>query len=345
MRLKKILKRIVAPIILNTSHINWKTALTHILIEGGSEQKKDWLNTFNQIFPEWPKFIEINFFNNFAIRDILLPQTEIYIGTWFSEELIKKSPQLKLIQLVTSGIEFLNPSVITDNIQIATASGIASESVAEHVLMLILALDRRLDIAIRQQGIWCWRQDRILQNIKGLKGRTVGIVGLGNNGRAVGSLLLKIGMKVVGIDIRAPTIEGIEICPGGLDELLSVSDFVVLCVPLTEKTKKMIGFEQLKRMKQDAYLINIARGEVIDELALSRALKKGIIKGAALDVLSSEPPGFFHPLRGCPNLIITPHIAGNINLYLDKIQQRFVSNVRAFVNGERLDGLLQNIDT
>jgi len=345
-RFKKILKQIATPFILRGRDIGWKTKLTHVLIEEvRNYQKENWLNSFNQIFPEWHKLIEIQFFDNFVVRDSLIQQTDIYIGTWFSEKLIKQSPHLKLIQLLSSGVEFLNLSIIPDNIQITTASGITSESVAEHVLMLMLALDRRLDLAIERQKVWHWDQDGILQNIRGLKGRVVGIIGLGNNGRAVAFLTQCIGMKVVGFDIRTNLIiKGVEICRGGLSEVLSISDFVVLCVPLTKKTKNMIGSTEFKKIKKNAYLINVARGEIVDDKALAWALRKDFIKGAALDVLSSEPPRFFHPLRGCPNLIITPHVAGNINVCQEDIRRRLTSNVRRYMNNEQLEGLLPNYD-
>lgn len=172
----------------------------------------------------------------------------------------------------------------------------------------------------------------------------MGIIGLGNNGQALASLALSNGLRVIGIDIHSNlTIKGVEICRGGLPELLSISDFVVLCVPLTRTTKKMIGYEELKKMKKNAYLINISRGEVVDESALAWALRKGIIKGAGLDVLSLEPPPIFHPLRGCPNLIITPHVAGNIYTYRDAIRERFVSNIKAFIGGVSLKGLYYGV--
>jgi len=338
--IKKSIKRIVSPLLLHKKNIRWKTDLLHTLVKClPGYFKKDWLKAFNNISPEWQKYVEVQFFDNFAVRDRLIPTADIYIDTCFSGKLLRQAPQIKLVQIISSGVEFLEDISNTDKVLITTAAGISARGVAEHTLMLMLALDRRLDLSIARQKFGRWCQKGILQNIRGIKDRVVGIVGLGNNGRAVASLAMSVGMKVIGIDIRSKlSFEGVKIC-SFLPELLGMSDFVVLCVPLTASTHKMIGLKELKQMKRDACLINVSRGQVIDESALAFALRKGIIAGAALDVLSSEPPPLFHPLRFCPNLIITPHIAGNIYTYRNAIMARFVSNIMAFINRKPLDGL------
>lgn len=344
-RIKKFIKTVISPWFIRGRAINWQTDLLHVLIKSfPGFHEKDWLDTFKDNFLNWQRFAEVKFFRNFAERDLLISGANIYISTWFSKDLLRQSAKIKLVQLITSGVEFLGDFKNFDNVQIATAAGLSSQGVAEHVVMLMLGLDRRLDLAINRQKFWRWKQNGILNNIKGLKGHTVGIIGLGNNGYAVASLVSNFGVKIIGIDMRSTLhIKGVEICRGGLPELLSISDFIVLCVPLTEETRKMISYEEFKQMKADAYLINVSRGEVIDECALAWALKNGIIAGAALDVLNSEPPPFFHPLRGCPNLIITPHVAGNIYTFREAIRRRFVSNVKALINGQALEGLLPDL--
>ncbi len=338
--IKKSIKRFVAPFLLYKMDLRWRTDLLHTLVESfPGYSKDDWLNALNNIFPEWREYIEIHFFDNFAIRDKLITGADIYISTWFSGELLRRAPNIKLVQLISSGVEFLEDMRNVDRILITTAAGISSRGVAEHTLMLMLALDRRLDLAIERKKFGRWSQKDILENIRGIMDKIVGVVGLGNNGRAVASLSRRVGMEVVGIDILSNlSLEGVKIC-STLSELLGISDFVVLCVPLTSATQKMIGLKELKQMKQTAYLINVSRGQVVDESALAWALKNRIISGAAVDVLSVEPPPIFHPLRGCPNLIITPHIAGNIYTYRNAIIGRFLSNIKAFIAGKQLDGL------
>jgi D-3-phosphoglycerate dehydrogenase len=146
-------------------------------------------------------------------------------------------------------------------------------------------------------------------------------------------------MTVVYYDTRDSVHNDVAQRCASLDELLAQSDFVLLCVPLSAATRRMITAKELNRMKKSAYLINVARGEVVDERDLARRLKQHDIAGAATDVLSEEPPSFFHTLYGCPNLIITPHVAGNIYTYREAIRRRFVMNMRAFIEKKPLDGL------
>lgn len=342
--IKRLLKSIVSPWLVLEKNINWQTNLLRVLIKSfPGYEKKDWEDTFNKNFPLWQRFIELKFFGNFVERDLLIPGANVYIDTWLSNELLKQAPKIRLVQLLISGVEFLDEFDKSADFKITTAAGISSRGVAEHTLLLMLGLARRVDLALNKQN-WHKKQREILKNIHELKEQVVGIVGMGNNGRAIASLAKGIGMKVIGVDIRPDLIiEGVEICPGGLDELLSTADFVVLCVPLTKSTRRMIGYEELKKMKKEAYLINVARGEIIDEKALAWALRNGIIKGAALDVLSKEPPPIFNPLRGCPNLIITPHVAGNIHNYHEAIRERFVLNIKAFIYGCPLEGIYNGI--
>jgi phosphoglycerate dehydrogenase-like enzyme len=266
---------------------------------------------------------------------------DIYVSTWLTPDLLNLSPRLKWAQLLTAGVDFLENVDIDPQLKITTASGIASKGVAEHAVGLMIALDRRLDLSILRQRKWTWRQDGIVENIRGLSDRTVGIIGLGNVGRAIANLVKAMGMTAIGMSRHYQSIEGIDVLYGQNDilELLRRADFVILSLPLTKETRGIISQKELIALGKDSYLINVARGELVNESDLAFALKKGIIHGAALDVLSKEPPSRRNPLRGCPNLIITPHIAGNIYTFRHDIRKRFVRNLKAFLNGDELEGL------
>ena len=306
----------------------------------------DWSETLDSDFNGWEQLIEVHFVRNSLERYALVPEMEVYVSTWLTSDLLARSRRLRWVHLAIAGVEFLEELEIPPQVKITTVAGVAANGIAEHVIGLMIALDRRLDLALKRQQRWTWNQQDIVEHIRGLRGRTVGVVGLGHNGRAVVGLAKAVGMQVVGLDKRHDlTVEGMEAIysPDALPVLLRESDFVVLCVPLTSETRGLIGRTELEALGRDSYLINVARGEVVDEDALAWALRNGIIAGAALDVLSVEPPPRFHPLRRCPNLIITPHVAGNIYTFRGEIRKRFAHNLKAFASGGELEGLYQRV--
>lgn len=191
-------------------------------------------------------------------------------------------------------------------IVIANTPGLLSEAVADFAMALMLAVSRRLP-----EGIVSMRESRWdAEWGPGLFGRTLGLVGCGGIGQAVARRAHGFGMRVLGCD-PAPSSEaegaGIEFVP--LTQLLVESDLVSLHTALTPETRGLIGEPELRAMKPDAYLINTARGGVVDESALVRALSEEWIAGAALDVFAVEPLPADHLLRSAPNLLMTPHLA------------------------------------
>jgi len=178
-----------------------------------------------------------------------------------------------------------------------------------------------------------------------LSGRTLGIVGLGSIGRRIAQVGRALGMKVVATRF---TVQGGEPDPDAdqvlplreLQTLLSMSDYVVLAMPLTEESTKMIGEAELRAMKKDAYLVNIARGSVVDEEALIRALQEGWIGGAGLDVTEEEPLPKESPLYDMPNVILTPHISGGSERYAERFAELFADNLRRYRAGRELRNLV-----
>jgi phosphoglycerate dehydrogenase-like enzyme len=178
---------------------------------------------------------------------------------------------------------------------------------AAGAMAFVLALAHRLPEMDRHVRAGGW--ERFAHVGSGLDGRTLGIVGLGNVGRELTMLAAPFGLRVVAADPfvgEAP--EGVELCT--LDELLERADFVVVTCPLTEETWHLVGAPQLARMKQTAYVVNIARGPIVDGAALADALQAGVIAGAALDVFEPEPPGTDDPLLALDNVILAPHAIG-----------------------------------
>ncbi len=199
-------------------------------------------------------------------------------------------------------------------IPVATNGGANAPSVAEHIILLILASYRRLTevAAMVRRGAWesSFTTSRLSYEIGG---KTIGLIGMGNIGRALVERLQGFRPTLLYFDVRRlpePEEQGLGLTYCELPELLAHADIVSLHVPLTPETQRLIGEAELALMKPTALLVNTSRGEVIDETALARVLAHGKILGAALDVLSQEPPPPGHPLLDLDNCLITSHCAG-----------------------------------
>ncbi len=240
-------------------------------------------------------------------------------------------PQLKIISNYAVGFDNIDVKAATDRgiVVVNTPSEEVNEAVAEHTWALILAIARRIveaDEAVRRGGYKGWEPD-IFLGIN-LIGKTLGIVGLGRIGSMVARRAKGYNMKVLynkhEPDPEAEKELGVVFSP--LDELLAKSDFVSLHVPLTEETRHMINKETLAKMKRGSFLINTARGPVVDERDLVEALKAGQLSGAALDVYDNEP-NIDPELLVMPNTITTPHIASATREAREKMGQQAVAAI------------------
>lgn len=345
-------KRMLKPLVISRyqrwSNEGWNSNhLLHVAIEcWPGFARDDWIEAIDREFPEWAQQVELRFIDKRVDGYALAPEMHVYASPWLTSDFVKLASELKWVHLAVGGVEFLEGIDLKPDLVITTSAGMAARGIAEHVIGLMISLDRRLYLARDRQQRWRWKQDGIIERIRGLQGRTVGVIGLGHNGLAVARLAKAIGMRVIGMaKHHKHVIEDLDVydTPAKLPELLRESDFVVLCVPLNQETKGLIGGKELEMLGQDSYLINVSRGELVDEKALSLALRRGVVCGAALDVLSEEPPPRFHPLQRCPNLIITPHVAGNIYTFGKEIRSRFVCNLKAFLAGSSMEGLYQSV--
>jgi len=231
-----------------------------------------------------------------------------------SDTALRAGQHVKLIQLVSAGFEHLNTTLCQElGIPVANNGGANATDVAEHAVMLMLAVYRRLveqDANVRH-GRYTGIDTGTCTYT--LRGKTIGLVGLGNIGRATASLLGSFGTRLLYADqSRAPTnVEqdlGLEFV--SLTSLLEQSDIVSLHTPLDDSTRNLISSEELGRMKSDAVLINTCRGGVVDQQALTKALQQHQIRAAGLDVQAQEPVDPDDPLLSLDNIILTPHIAG-----------------------------------
>ena len=303
-----------------------------------------------------------------GLADGPLDDVEVMLRGWLSSDafdrLLVRAPQLAWVHSATSGVEgALTPAALERGVVVTNARGVFSRPIAEYVLMMILSVSRRLPQLLELQ------QERTWQPLEGaeLRDVTVGIVGLGSIGRAVGALATAFGCRVVavrrsgrqGSDAAAPdtaaAAEDASVAQGGgeersfgeamlarvggpetLPELLGESDFIVLAAPLTPETESMINDETLALVKPGAWLINVARGRLIDERALLRALREGPLGGAVLDTFRDEPLPPTSPFYDLDNVIVTPHTAWSSGRVLDRSVELFCDNLRRFAAGEPL---------
>jgi glycerate dehydrogenase len=250
---------------------------------------------------------------------------------------LESARNLKLVCIAATGTNNIDLDTCRSrNITVSNVTGYATPSVVEHVYAQVLNLMRRLHeyrTAI-EEGRWQNADDFCLMDfpIRELKGLTLGIVGYGELGRAVAALGKAFGMNIL-IAERAGTSPRAGRVP--LYDVLAASHVVSLHCPLTEKTRNLIGDRELGLMRRDAILVNTARGGIVDEAALLEAVRSGRIAGAAVDVLSEEPPHRGNPLLqiSLPNLLVTPHIAwASINAR-QRLVDEIAANIRAWRDG------------
>lgn len=225
-------------------------------------------------------------------------------------EVISRASRLKIIARPGTGLDNIDlRAANAKGVEVVNSPEALVEAVAEHVVGLMLAVARSIPAADASMKSGVWDKQRFVGTE--LKGKTLGIAGLGRIGRRVAEIARAMGLTLLGYDvIEVPqeTLAALGCRMVDLDSLFASSDFITLHVPLTSETRHMVDTRRISLMKRTAVLINTSRGEVIDEAALVKALKEGEIGGAALDVFEHEPPG--PEIVSAPNIITTPHIGG-----------------------------------
>lgn len=254
-------------------------------------------------------------------------------------ELLARLPKLRLIAEAATGTDNIDLAWCREHrLPVTNIRGYAVDTVPEHVFMLLLALRRQLPAYRADVAAGRWQQSPMFcffdHPIRDLRGSTLGIVGRGSLGQGVARLAEAFGMRILWGEHKGATTTRAGYV--SFATLLAESDAISLHCPLNEQTRGMIGAAELRAMKRDAVIVNTARGGLVDEPALLRALKDGWIAGAGFDVLSKEPPTEGNPLLDAelPNLIVTPHVAWSSDTAMQALADQLIDNMEAFVSGK-----------
>lgn len=283
---------------------------------------------------------------------LLLDGTEEIIYGMVAPRDIARAPHLKWVQLHSAGVDHLRGHPIWDtNIIVTTTSGIHAVPIGECTFALILALARKIPRMVRLQERAEWPRNRweVLSGLE-LRGKTIGIVGYGSIGREIGRIA-KYGFQMRVLAMRRtmqnprrrlsePGVGDPEgriperwFTPDQITEMAEQCDVLVVAAPATRETQNLIGEAQLRAMKPHALLVNIARGELVDDRALVTALREGWIAGAGLDVFAIEPLPRGHPFWHMDNVIVSPHVAGATGKYDERAVALFAENLRRYLTG------------
>ncbi len=280
------------------------------------------------------------------------PTADVIVATRITADEFGTARRVKWIHTTAVGVGgLLPPAVVTSPIPVTNTRGVHSEAIAEHAIALVLALRRRLHVAAARQAEARWAQEELLaaeaRPFPPLSGACLLVVGLGAIGRRVAAFGAGLGMRVIGIRRRTtePLPPGVSevFGPDQLRDCLRRADAAVLAVPRTDETRALIGADEFASMRRDALLVNVARGGLVDDIALEQALLSGQIAGAGLDAFVREPLPADSRLWRLPNLIITPHSASFGGDYWAPAVDLFLENVRRFRRGEPLLNLVDKV--
>ncbi len=263
--------------------------------------------------------------------------------TVLDADTIASLPELKYIGVLATGVNVVDlDAAKRAGVVVTNVPGYSGDAVAQHVFALLLAMTNRVaehDQSVHD-GQWVNSPDFcfMLSPLTELAGKTLGIVGAGDIGQKVAMIGHALGMDIL-ISSRTTKDLGIPAGWAELDDLFKQSDVLTLHCPLTDQTKNMVNAARLSLMKRSAWLVNTARGALIDEAALAEALKQNRIAGAAVDVLSTEPPAADNPLLGAPNCIITPHNAWAAREARHRLVKIAAGNIKAFLDGKPVNAV------
>lgn len=248
-------------------------------------------------------------------------------------------PQARAVRWVHAGWagvdRLLFPELVASDVVVTRSAGIYGSSLAEYALAAMLFFAKRIPELMANQRARTWRK----VSPSDLRGKTLGIVGLGDVGTALAEKAKALGMRVIGLrrsgGAAPPFVDGL-LPLDRLAELLAAADYLVICTPLTAQTRGLIGERELALMKPGAVLVNIARGGIVNEQALLAALHSGRLAGAAVDVFEQEPLPPDSPFYDAPNILISPHSMDTVPGWEDKVVGLFVENFRRYVAGQPL---------
>jgi len=253
-----------------------------------------------------------------------------------TQTVLAAATQLRAVVCASTGVDFVDvPAATRGGILVTNLPDYCVEAVAEHALALLLCLSRQIVPGVNAVREGNWEKRRDFQGIE-LEGKALGIVGLGRIGRRVAERAQALGMRILFYD---PLVSGESVRNKGYEkqegllDLIQAADMISVHAALMTETIRMFGEAEFRHMKPSAYFINVARGGIVDEGALFRALSERWIAGAALDVLTEEPPAWDHPLLKLDNLIITPHLAYNTREAKEKARAQLKEVISSVIHG------------
>lgn len=268
---------------------------------------------------------------------------DVFIGWSLAPQFLAIAKKLRWVHSPAAAVnQLLTPELVNSEIVVTNSTGVHGPVVAEHALAVILALAKRLPQAMRYQARKTWSQDQLWKQLprpREVDGATVALIGMGGIGREFTSRAKALGMTVLAVrenPANGPCGADRVYGTAELDLVLPEADYVLVCSPLTPATARIINRERLKKMKKDAYLVNVSRGQLIDESALLEALKRRRIAGAALDVFDHEPLPRSSKFWGLDNLLITPHTAAVTERLWERHLRFIGENLKRFIAGQPL---------
>lgn len=302
----------------------------------------EWLKPrLQEAFPEL-EFVHIASFERLGDE---ISHAEVLIGWQLRQEQFRRAAKLRWIHATTAAVhQLMFPELVASDVRVTNSTDIHGPVVAEHAIALILALCKSLQLSGTYQAQRHWGQQELWQSPmrpREIAGATLGIIGLGAIGKHCVQLAKGLGMRVLAVRDRPQLgTEGADQVFGTaqLKEMLAEADYVLVAVPLTEKTEALFNDETFAFMRRDACFLNVSRGALVDEPALERALRAGTIRAATLDVFATEPLPADSPLWSLDNLLITPHTAALTDKQWERHFVRITENLQRYMQGRPLLG-------
>jgi phosphoglycerate dehydrogenase-like enzyme len=263
------------------------------------------------------------------------PDAEVIMGFRPLREGATRAQHLRWVHSLGAGVENLCRDVAGTDI-LVTNSHTHGDVIAEHVMALLLAHTRRLPVALARQAESRWVREGAVGTV--IRGKTMGILGLGTIGTELARRAAAFGMRVWGVRRSGTAVPGVErvVAPDRLDEVLRAADVLAITLPLTPETRGLVGARELALLPRGAFVVNVGRGGLLDEAALAAAIESGHLAGAGLDVFEQEPLPASSPLWRLPGMIITPHVGGSSPGFLERAVPFFCENLRRYLAGEPL---------
>jgi len=330
---KKIIKHTIVHYLQNRKTVERSSKIKVLIQLNDYFTKNKWLTAFSSQIEDYEKVFDLHFTSNKFRYIRHAVNANIIFAFSYNEDYIRNNNDLKMFYIGQRGMESLHDdkTITLKGLKIFNIHPIGKEYIADYIIFSIYALTRRLYIPIRNQTKRKWEQKALLSiSNKPTNKLIFGIAGVGRIGSTVAEKLSSLGYTVYGWDeVKSKTHQSIDVFfnKDMLSSFLEQIDFLIITLPLNDETRDLFNYEQLVKMKKGSFVVNVSRGCILNENSLLKAIDNEIIEGAALDVFPKEPLSKFSKLWKNDKIIVTPHIAGNINYFVDDIQKDFFDKI------------------